>query len=263
MSASNLRYKIAIVFLVFLSSCSVKEDRRDCPCVLVMAFNRVPELDGRTKMNVSLSGNKTRLVEMVEIREKQETVSFLVNRENITVSAVLSERQEYLGDMIIPLGSQAFGLYGGKIDIPCYGENAEGKISLNKQFARINLTLMGSDADPCTPSFAVHGNVCGWHMDDCSPIAGTFYHIEPLDSRRIATFVVPRQLDDSMMLDLIMPEFGSTSVSLALGKEIADRGYDWTASNLPDVNVVLQYSAVSLKIVSCEWSEAIVMEVEI
>lgn len=263
MLASIFRYKLAIVFLVLLSSCSVKEDRRDCPCLLAMTFSRIPELDSRIRMNVSLTGNRTSCEEMIELGARPDTMCFSVRRELVSVSALLSEKEDYILDMIIPFGSEAFGLYAGRVDIPCYGETAEGKLFLDKQFTRINLTLMGDGEDLSASRFAVRGNVCGWHISDWTPIDGNFYHCKQLDLRNAVSFTVPRQLDDSMMLDLILSGSGGVSASLALGKELSERGYDWTLSNLPDVSMVLQYSTVSLTIVSCEWSEAIVMEVDI
>lgn len=263
MPVSIFRFKPAIVFLVLFCSCSVKEDRRDCPCLLEMTLARVPEVDGNTRVNISLKGNRTHCTELVELGRKPDTMRFSVFREQVLVEAMLSEGTGYLSDMIIPFGSDAFGFYAGRMEIPCYGETSFGKLLLDKQFARISLTLIGDDENLSASWFAVRGNVCGWHISDYTPIEGNFYHSKQLDSHNVVTFTVPRQLDDSMMLDLILSDSGGVSASLALGKEMSERGYDWTRSNLPDVSMVLQYSAVSLVIVSCEWSEAVVMEVEI
>jgi hypothetical protein len=65
---------------------------------------------------------------------------------------------------------------------------------------------------------------------------------------------VPRQKDDS--LELMIYSEGKKIVSFALGKYIADMGYDWTAEDLEDIKIEIDLVNKRIHLDSDLWTDS-------
>ena len=80
---------------------------------------------------------------------------------------------------------------------------------------------------------------------------GEFCYRMELGDGGVCDVCVPRQSDDSLRLEL-SDDTGVIRV-LALGEYISASGYDWTAKNLKDLTVSLDYSLTGMTIVVEGW----------
>ena len=97
----------------------------------------------------------------------------------------------------------------------------------------------------------MEGNVGGWNRDG-SPAEGSF-------SRRIlpgsdghASLRLPRQGDDSLLMHVVFSD--RVVRTFALGSYIAAAGYDWTAPDLADLTLHIDFSVTSVTISTDLWT---------
>lgn len=101
---------------------------------------------------------------------------------------------------------------------------------------------------------AVDGNVSGYSFGG-SPRTGDFrVRVRPDESNHC--FVrLPRQTDSSLMLE-VTGENG-TLRTFALGEYLSESGYDWTAADLKNAFVEVNYSATAITFKIDAWSKTI------
>jgi hypothetical protein len=73
--------------------------------------------------------------------------------------------------------------------------------------------------------------------------------------------VLPRQIDASLMLEVDDGKGGYKA--FALGQYIVSSGYDWTAEDLEDITVTLDYALTEIRLVIGGWESVYEYEMEI
>ena len=291
-----------MVGMLFLSSCSIKEDRDGCPCWMTVEMSDLVGQDGRSPVGAGddgcvvlrLRGNSDEDAVDYEyqvteaVRVDVGALEYEVPRGSVGVSAVAFSNEIpsragydgksawYHGDEIrIPVGEQMDSLYGFFKMYHTRCESVLCDVELHKEFCTVSFTL-GKDGYSSPYDIEVWGNVAGVSAWDLMPVQGEFRYA-PVQKNGVYQVRVPRQEDNS--LELVMLEIpdqvgydgeragddGERTVvdRLPLGEYIARSGYDWTAEDLADVNVALDLEMQQVMITVSGWDGVVVMDIVI
>ena len=279
--------------MLFLSSCSIKEDRDGCPCWMTVEMpgqaghdgEKVGQ-DGRFPVGAGddgtvvlrLRGNSDEDAVDYEyqvteaVRAGIGALEYEVPRGSVGVSAVAfgneipgragydGKSAGYDGDEIrVPVGEQMDSLYGFFKMYHTRCESVLCDVELHKEFCTVSFTL-GEDGYSSPYRIEVWGNVVGVSAWDLMPVLGEFRYA-PILKNGVYQVRVPRQVDNS--LELVMLEDSEIVDRLPLGEYIARSGYDWTAEDLADVNVALDLEMQQVMITVSGWDGVVVMDIVI
>lgn len=299
---NRLLFVMWMAGMLFLSSCSIKEDRDGCPCWMTVDLSDVaesrwksPEVQSsidyhsvtkslKSRSNVAenillrLRGNSDEDAVEYEYQMTEEVkvssgaLEYEVPRGAVGVSAVNPVR------LTIPVGEQMDSLYGFFKMYHTRCESVLCDVELHKEFCTVSFTL-GDEGYSSPYDIEVWGNVAGVSAWDLMPVKGEFRYA-PVQKNGVYQVRVPRQVDNSLeMVMLEMPDQvghdgrspvragddGERTVvdRLPLGEYIARSGYDWTAEDLADVNVALDLEMQQVMITVSGWDGVVVMDIVI
>ena len=236
MAMNRFLFVMWMVGMLFLSSCSIKEDRDGCPCWMTVEMpgqaghdgEKVGQ-DGRFPVGTGddgtvvlrLRGNSDEDAVDYEyqvteaVRVDVGALEYEVPRGSVGVSAVAfgneipgragydGKSAGYDGDEIrIPVGEQMDSLYGFFKMYHTRCESVLCDVELHKEFCTVSFTL-GEDGYSSPYRIEVWGNVAGVSAWDLMPVQGEFRY-EPVQKNGVYQVRVPRQVDNS--LELVMLE---------------------------------------------------------
>ena len=290
---NRLLFVMWMAGMLFLSSCSIKEDRDGCPCWMTVEMpgqaghddEKVGQ-DGRSPVGAGddgcvvlrLRGNSDEDAVDYEyqvteaVRVDVGALEYEVPRGSVGVSAVAfgneipgragydGKSAGYDGDEIrVPVGEQMDSLYGFFKMYHTRCESVLCDVELHKEFCTVSFTL-GDEGYSSPYDIEVWGNVVGVSAWDLMPVKGDFRYA-PVQKNGVYQVRVPRQVDNS--LELVMLEDSEIVDRLPLGEYIARSGYDWTAEDLADVNVALDLEMQQVMITVSGWDGVVVMDIVI
>ena len=281
-----------MVGTLFLSSCSIKEDRDGCPCWMMVEMPDQAGDDGCVVLRLRGNSDEDAVDYEYQVTEAVRVdvgaLEYEVPRGSVGVSAVAfgyeipgragydekaagydGKSAGYDGDEIrVPVGEQMDSLYGFFKMYHTRCESVLCDVELHKEFCTVSFTL-GEDGYTSPYHIEVWGNVAGVSAWDLMPVQGEFRYA-PMQKNGVYQVRVPRQVDNS--LELVMLEI-SNQVGydgervvvdrLPLGEYIARSGYDWTAEDLADVNVALDLEMQQVMITVSGWDGVVVMDIVI
>ena len=236
MAMNRFLFVMWMVGMLFLSSCSIKEDRDGCPCWMTVEMpgqaghdgEKVGQ-DGRFPVGAGddggvvlrLRGNSDEDAINYEyqvteaVRADAGALEYEVPRGSVGVSAVAfgneipgragydGKSAGYDGDEIrIPVGEQMDSLYGFFKMYHTRCESVLCDVELHKEFCTVSFTL-GEDGYSSPYRIEVWGNVAGVSAWDLMPVLGEFRYA-PMQKNGVYQVRVPRQEDNS--LELVMVE---------------------------------------------------------
>ena len=285
-----------MVGMLFLSSCSIKEDRDGCPCWMTVEMPGQAGHDGSVILRLRGNSDEDAVDYEYQVTEAVRVdvgaLEYEVPRGSVGVSAVAFGNEipgragydglkaGYDGDEIrIPVGEQMDSLYGFFKMYHTRCESVLCDMELHKEFCTVSFTL-GEDGYTSPYRIEVWGNVAGVSAWDLMPVLGEFRYA-PMQKNGVYQVRVPRQEDNS--LELVMLEIadqvgydgeempgqagddGERTVvdRLPLGEYIARSGYDWTAEDLADVNIALDLEMQQVMITVSGWDGVVVMDIVI
>lgn len=235
---------LGMLGLVALASCSVKEDRGDCPCWLTVRASYPNEMVsawyGTRMLFEDLDGQQ------VDRQVPKGTVDVLASRGRFTVEE----------------GHQMDELYATIIHVDTRAEEVEVIPSLNKQFARVFLEFKETEGGRVPHTLEVHGNVKGADKRTLQPVPGAFRCIPEESSEGGYEMRIPRQRDDSLILRRFDSE-GGEFTPIPLGEIIRKAGFDWTQESLGDVSILADIPAMTFQITVMDWEGPITMTITI
>ena len=237
---NRLLFVMWMAGMLFLSSCSIKEDRDRCPCWITVDLSDVaesrwksPEVQSNIEHQDATKSPESRsnVAENVILRlrgnsdedevdyafKMTETVNtevgaleYEVPRGSIGVSVIeMPDRvghdviAGYDGNEIrIPVGEQMDSLYGFFKMYHTRCESVLCDVDLHKEFCTVSFTL-GKDGYTSPYDIEVWGNVAGVSVWDLMPVQGDFRYA-PVQKNGVYQVRVPRQEDNS--LELVMVE---------------------------------------------------------
>ena len=228
---------------ILLASCSVKEDRRDCPCWITVAAKETTSLSVWYGSQRILDNHSGGLVDHTVPRG--------------IVDIVASE-----GHFTAPEGQQMGELFAQLQHLDTDGEFASTGIELKKQFTTVSLDFKDEEDGRTGYDLLVVGNVSGADVHTLAPVEGLFRCIpDPITDGRGYAVRVPRQKDESLTL-LLMAD-GETVDTIPLGELIRKAGFDWTRESLGDVAILCDIPARTFIISVMEWEGPVTFEITI
>ena len=233
---------MGILGLVALVSCSVKEDRGDCPCYLTVDAERTVSVDGwfgaRSLFNVNGG--------FVDRQVPRGIVDIVASH----------------GRFSVPEGQQMDSLFARRIPVDTDGESAYARVTLCKNFATIELDFKDEDDGRTNYDLLATGTISGVDVRSLNPVEGSFSFVpEPNTDGRGYAFRVPRQKDET--LKLLLSKDGNIVETIDLGHLIAKTGFDWKAESLGDIAILCDLPAHTFTITVKEWEGPVTFEITI
>lgn len=258
----HIPFALILPVLLSAASCTVKEDRRECPVYVTVLTDR-----------------------FVQNRLESGTVSFsagsLLNKEDINYLDYIGKGYTYPCPRDYARTSLISGVVNGKISegvlyIPvgrpgdriwAYGEtfsvNADEYVSEavpHKQFCLVKFMF---DDSPVAPEgypwrFRIRAGYSGLNIYTLEPVEGEYAC--PVGPDNVGEWygVIPRQRENSMKLEVIRPyedsmTDGRVDYVIDLGKRFADAGYDWTEEDLKDMIVKVGFTELDVIVSVAPW----------
>ncbi len=271
---NKIRLSSVVVMNILVAAlcvgCTVKEDRSECPCLLVLDFSGV-DTDRSDSLDLSvMSADDFLYQDVVRNDAYQQLYSVEVPKGGSWINAYSVEAGgRNFSDMLSPDGasltipsgqecpevnmfSQYFNLQNETVVVP---------VILHKNFCRLSIT-MTSDEEMNFSLFNLDlsGEICGYDKDG-KPVAGEFAFSVPQDSDGIFRGRIPRQVDGT--LRLIISDEEEALREFAVGEYIIESGYDWDAEDLEDVSMEINYTKTDVTFNISGWVKTVEMEVVI
>lgn len=227
----------ALVGMTAMIGCSVKTDRSECPGLLYMSVYGGDE----DIMYANVIGGDYEHLMRISKREGVGVAAFELPKYEV-FNVMFFSGSPMSWDGTIDMGEQMPQLYAANREIICESDVTELKLKLEKQYCRLNVMVVGLDC-----RVRIRGDVMGLDMNDLTPLPGLFCVEQSpiIDIHRKSqhfVFDVPRQIDDSLMLEMVVESSGLSPVyTYDLGKRLMESGVDWNKPSLDDVYVNIEY----------------------
>ena len=228
----------AILICTLLCSCTVKEDRGPCPCLLNLFLE--DSADYSDKLTVSgWDMNSERLFhDKILHKGHPDLYSRKVKKGFLTVSAFCGAESMAVKDdcLVIPEGKNGDRLWafaGGPVD--ARGENAEEHIFLHKQYADVHIRVDELSREAGDIIIRATSNTDGLSLLTLKPRAGSFKCYVPQENESEWSFTVPRQRDESLELEVYLN--GVLRKKVSVGELIRINGYSWSKTDLDDIYI--------------------------
>ena len=253
-----------------LPACSVKEDRRGCPCLLRLDFSETSEPERPERLLLSaVSDDGFSLAETLEMSEVRDIHEIRVPRSGVRLNLWSDDAGDYVGKdgLAIPFGDDCPPVLMYSASVETSGETCTEKVVLHKNYCRLTVIADGEDGYPF--NFGVLGNVDGYGADG-HPHRGAFFHylipeaahsgdgITAGEAGRV--MLLPRQTDQSLVLEVM--EGTEILKTFALGNYIVQSGYDWTSPDLEDIAVRIDYASTRITIEVGAWEYSYDVDIE-
>jgi len=257
------------VLLGLAVSCTVKEDRMECPVYLhfekvgnpyqcggdaeVYGFTKhgsVPALKERRSLAVLLAGE-----EVFPLSKGTGVVTVIASKGSMTGS--VNTAHEYR----IPEGRQMDRIYALSERIETTEDDCWVGGRLLRQFADVTMTMSYLQGQPCPFDLTVLGPSAGFDVRTLSPVEGRFrldLESEPDASYR---FRLPRQeRDGRLFLELRAPGSSEPLHTMALSDYLDKVGYDWTADDLPEISLDVDFARLSVTVTVAGWDYVLILD---
>lgn len=237
----------ALSIVLATASCSVKEQREDCPCALYIKLERLPSLPVKVIVD-SESGEETFLA------YGDTVVLARPPKGPVEVKAVAGATVNPDGKVEIPYGYDSPPVYLFSTQLEVLQDTASVNVQLHKHFCNLSIRFSGPPGWGEPYWTEVRGPVDGILWDG-TPTDGPF-------SCRLddgAQIRLPRQSPDQiLLLDITMPDRVVRTFDLGYCLELA--GYNWDSADLEDRTLEIDLSVTALTFRTDNWSTVIPIE---
>ena len=247
--------------LLCAASCSVREDRSGCPCVLVVDLSdaldeaRTPPAWWDKGLSLALF-REGRCFKQAAFRYEDAGPEWecRVEQGDIGVAGVLGlDAGLTAGTQVqYPEGCESDALYVSSQIVPCYGEEARTRLELYKQFSRV--TIEGLET--FSASMQVTAVCNGLDLLTRQALEGPFRYPLSCGEDGRCHFRLPRQASDEVRI-LLLDAQGHLDNAIPLGAYMTEAGYDWDAPSLSDVLVRIDYVTESISVTVDDWTQVI------
>lgn len=236
-------------------SCSVKEDRDLCPCWLQIDLSGCIHFGPEVQIK-GWSGNKNVMGAKVFEEDFDTIYEAEVPRGSVSYCAYSGlERSRQSGmEIIIPEGEQSDRIYAYRTEVITLGETAYDKVHLHKQYANVFMSFAATEGMRIPGiSVEIRSHWNGINLKDLSPLAGKFIFSPQMSKDGIWSFRLPRQGDDEMIMNVYSN--GTLVDMINLGETISKTGYDWSAEDLDDIWIGVDWALGEITIHLDGWEE--------
>ncbi len=239
-------------------SCSVLENRSDCPCDLFLDFNH-ESCGVFDSLSVYVSSlRKTVTVRRTEYASGLHVTVPRSDSDTLAVYPSLLEPFIHEGCFTLDAGSSCPQLYSFHLCFGAGGDSFRREVTMRRNYCDVDL-LFVSDS-PEAYVLELRSSFSGLETDG-TPSPGLLRTHLAFDSSGRSRFRLLRQGDSSLMLEIISS--GGAHRNIALGALLASGGYDWSAADLEDISVTIDCSSAKVTIECDEWSEEVFIPVTV
>lgn len=241
--------------LLIASSCSVKEDRQPCPCWFEVDMGTCSKHADNVALKGWCSGNTVIDISVPKVNF-DEIHRFKVPRGTVNYCAMAGMRKSVLSSwtLTIPEGEQADKIFGYFAKVDTDREDAYDKVNLRKEYCKTTLRFTNRDEDnPHQMDVRIRGNWNGLELESYSPQKGPFSYAPEPEPDGSYEFNLPRQGDDSVLVDIFLD--GRLMETYPLGEHIEESGYDWSQPALDDILVEIDLQDVTITISILPWGK--------
>lgn len=266
--------RLAVPLLLLLSACSVVKENRDlCPCLLEIRIHGIPGgpvEDGEVMAGVLVEDGEFRWSATVQ-GDTIVTVEVPPGYASITVWSGSGEPAE--GGFLSDAGKEFPPLFLCHCRVKAVGESVTVNARPLKQYCTLRLLVEGPPGWGEPFRTRIRGAVRGISTSGI-PVPGEF-RFTPPDFISPAPSVspptagspffsvrIPRQYaSDPLLLDILMAD--SMVRTFSLGSILEQSGYDWSAPDLPDLDLNLSLSVTSLTLNPPAWQPQVSLSIDI
>ena len=252
----------ALAAVVGSLSCSVKEDRMECPVYVTVLTDRFAQ-QGLQEGTVSFSADRLLARDEINflsyLREGYEQAC---PRDFARVAVLSGVENGRLSEetLFVPPGRQADLLWAFGISFSAGEDSYLLDAVPHKQYCLIKFLF---DESPTAPGdypwrFRLLADCSGMNIYTLEPVDGTYRSSVGPNAVGEWYGVLPRQRSNNMRMEVYLPNAddeteGRTDYVLDLGKAFEKSGYDWSQEDLKDISVKVGFSEAGIRLTVQEW----------
>ena len=237
---------LAVLIAVILTSCSIKETRRECPCIFEIDLSAFEEVS--QKVSLDLNGKILSVAIGCQDSLKAVLSAPKSPTANVSVWSGVSRMRFSGGVLEVPAGEQSDSLFLFGASVPGDQETVCLKAVPHKQFASVLLRI--ADA-PFYEKFEVKSNYGGIELTRGDAAEGNlFIPLEGVEGEHC--FRLPRQGAGGLLVLEASDGYGNVH-QYPLGEWILGAGYDWDALDLADIAVAADFTLGRFEVSVQEW----------
>lgn len=246
----------SLAALVVLSSCTIKENRTDCPAYLDLAVTRQADSvfhSGRAWCYLFDGSGTVSASDPLSGMNGRDTLLSYTIRPKRSVTAITSNREVVGGKVTVTPGSEMCELYSYRKDITCFQEQVTDRIDRqDKQFCLLTLVLSDEALHLASGLKAnVKGNYNGLSYPLLKATEGQFAFTSAFADNGTATVRLPRQGGPGLFLRLVQP--GGFVSEYDLYEGMVSLHYDWYKDSLDDLTLKVNLNTVTGNLVIEDW----------
>lgn len=258
---------VALSLALQLSACSVKEDRQACPCFLTLDFSGVDRQElarqGLETMEVLVTdGDGSADYQAWELSERVDEYGVPVSRSGVDIMVVSKDggRCDADSGLAIEEGEECPVIYMSSGHYVFDADEAGLAVTLHKNYCVITVHIKSSYGIPERPfMIEVDGEVDGYSPDG-APREGPFHSLSAPSLDGLCSIKVPRQRDSSLWL--VVDFLDSSEIrTFPIGEYIAESGYDWTAEDLENISVEMDFSRTGVETAISKWKKTLSFDI--
>ncbi len=248
MTRRNIILILTALILAAPASCSVLEERADCPCFLDVDYAGVKAECGGLRLTAGttlFSEDVLRYAAGGEVDTLCDTVCLEVKKGNYQIlTAVFTDGKMYWDGTSVRIRESMCcdSLYAASDNAGCTGETAYVRPVPKKQFITVRVADSEGGIFLRQHSLTVKGDVNGLDLSDLSPADGPYEApFSPEGTGDTLSVRVPRFDGEGFTIEILGKESIGARHSILLGEAMSSVGYDFTAANLDDVLITLDF----------------------
>jgi len=253
-------FLLIITTLALLPSCSVLEDRHECPCIL--EINTSITQKGSVVDIAGFDENGRVLYDRFQRDSCPKRYEREVHRCSLSVTGLLSDGMNEHSDdgrvISIRRGMQADSIFSGVTRVDASGETASSTVSLHKQFTTINLFQEQEREDSGDYRVEVRGDCAGFDVLSLSSVRGEFFYETPFPAEGTSFRILRIDEESSIWVSIVDVESEETIRSFKISQLMKNAGYDCNALDLQDVEIYVSLASMDCLLSITEWSGNIV-----
>ena len=255
----------AMAACLLVCSCSIKEDRTPCPCYLVLDLDPLIEAGDYRESLVSVSSDMLISQEKIELAPYEDIgYEVKVPRRTIRMSVAAGvQSASWHGDTLrCEENAEADALYAWSHAQVCDDDMVYLSPKLHKQYCLVGFNILGYDDGEYEYALRLRADCNALRLYDLKPVEGNYSATVRLSNSGSYSVRVPRQADNRLRLDILMPDrrgvYGDDDLvsTFDIGAEMAALGYDWTKEDLDDVVVTVDMVQANISVEIHEWNRS-------
>lgn len=258
-------YRLFLLSLPLLHSCSVFENRDACPSLLHIVFPGEDPSQAILHLDID-DGNTSVFAQDVCPSDYPDGLILKLPKGEYRMKSFAQSGGLVFegGRLMLAPGGDASQFYACCETLDCWGETAVGHVMPAAQSAKLTVGLKGLNAE--FTEMALHAGWNGLYLKDLSPAPGEYLapllpmpgDAESLSSEADFICWIPRQGDRDCSLSLSFS--GVKLLEFDLGSFLASGGYDWNSVLLPEIYLGLEYYDGNFRVTALDWTYGAVIE---